>query len=201
MTPRHTNHPTPPGKPPAGQRPGFTLIELLVVIVIIGLLVGLVVGASAWWSSSRRSLTRVTLGQLKGVATEYEAQVGANVRYDITSNDPSMTHFLDQVWQIEVTHPMIDSIPDKLRKHFDGKHPGDGSPKPEMVFDPWENPIVYRYYRDEAGHRPQDESSSHAMESPLETENLPERRRPFFASAGPDGEFGTDDDIYSFEVD
>ena len=60
--------------------------------------------------------------------------------------------------------------------------------------DGWGKKIVYVAY--------QDDSPADISTETINVDNfLPEYPRPFFASAGPDGEWDTDDDLYSFDID
>ena len=86
---------------------------------------------------------------------------------------------------------------------------------PPLVLDAWSNPIVFvgsdglagvRYEAKKQGDgppKPQRVTTAGIYDlkgSAYDTDGLPKSRRPFFASAGPDGDFKTgDDNVYSFE--
>lgn len=93
-----------------------------------------------------------------------------------------------------------------------------GSPRiidPPLVLDAWNNPVifvgvdglcgvVFESRSSGATPPPQFRVTSAGIfpfsGNPLDTTGLPKTRRPFFASAGPDGEFATgDNNQYSFE--
>ena len=85
---------------------------------------------------------------------------------------------------------------------------------PPLILDAWNNPIIFvgrdglagvNYDAKKKGDTPVPQRVTSAglfdyTGGPLITTGLPQSRRPFFASAGPDGDFRTgDDNVYSFE--
>ena len=86
---------------------------------------------------------------------------------------------------------------------------------PPLVLDGWNNPIIFvgrdglravtfEALKDGTTPRPQRITSAGQFttsgDSAAELDSLPQSRRPFFASAGPDGDFTKgDDNLYSFE--
>lgn len=80
---------------------------------------------------------------------------------------------------------------------------------PPLVLDAWNNPVIFVGSDGLAGVRFEGRAGEFRVTSagvfpfggdPLDTTGLPKTRRPFFASAGPDGEFVTgDNNQYSFE--
>jgi hypothetical protein len=85
---------------------------------------------------------------------------------------------------------------------------------PPLILDAWGNPIIFvgsdglagvtvESRKSGATLSPQRVTSAGLFDyggDPYDTTNLPRNRRPFFASAGPDGDFKLgDDNVYSFE--
>jgi type II secretory pathway pseudopilin PulG len=104
----------------------------------------------------------------------------------------------------------IADVPDKGNKLL----PQPGTNKtidPPLILDAWNNPIIYvgsdglmgvNYESKKNGSTfvPQRVTSAGVVASGVPLAQLPVGRRPFFASAGPDGDFKTgDDNLYSFE--
>jgi len=138
-------------------------------------------------------MVRGVMQQLRGVATEYEAQVGQQVVVDVNdeTNNPSIEQFLEQVRQVEACERMLDGVPDQMI-------PDNQGARFLMIEDPWENTIIYRNYQRNGD---TGEKRSDDVIDVFKNEEVPVPEKPFFASRGPDGVWGTDDDIYSFEVD
>lgn len=178
----------------------FTLIEMLVVIAIITVLVSIVVvAASRMMIQADTSATRITLQQVMSAATEYTAQTNQVIKFSGTSNPPeqSIETFVAAVIQVPEARNMILSIDGKLL--IDGSIPPappvspDGDP--DIIIDPWEQPLQYRSWQ---------RANADAIQG--DSADLPERGsafepRPYVASSGPDEKFQTDDDLYSFELD
>lgn len=167
-------------------RPAFSLIELLVVISIIAILLALSVAAlTGMYSQASKNQTEVVLNQLQGVLTEYSTQTGSNPAEN--SSTFSIEDFVDAVYSdCQPAVKMLETVDSKLVV-MDGNNI-------DTINDPWGIELRYTTGGDvNAG--------------------LPLRRAPYFASAGPDGEWGTidsdnepnsdgaDDNIYSFDLD
>ncbi len=200
-------------------RHGFTLIETLVIIVIIVILVAvLVVAGTRWKDSGKVAKTRTALTALQGLATEYEATTQARVNTDgitpfdwsvarshnarstsgvIISGGPtviteSISKFCFAINQIPGIEANFVSVGKDLIQGLGGKgNPVSTTPFIRVV-DAWGNVIIYG-----DGVNPVREASF-----------TPAHNTPFFASAGPDGQWGSSatasqakDNLYSFEID
>jgi prepilin-type N-terminal cleavage/methylation domain-containing protein len=174
-------------------RGGFTLIELLVVVAIIAVLVGLVLGgASAVKTSSQNSSTQILLQKLKTVDIEYRAQSGYIVSFFGTepNEGDSIKKFVAEVSGFSEVKKLLIAAGEKYVQST------DADPDPETVVDAWGTLVQYRAYME-------DEAPAY---SGIGVGDLPARGtkdepQPYFASAGPDMKFGTEDDIYSFNLD
>ncbi|MEX0654820.1 MAG: type II secretion system protein [Phycisphaeraceae bacterium] len=156
----------------------FSLPELLVVIFIIAALMSVGLFAAATMRESAQvQQTRGILQALANAATEFQAQTGRSVPAP-DGGVETIEWFIAQARQVPEVEQVLWSInADYLTTEIAG-----GDEVPETVHDVWETRIEYRHPDD-----------PHA--------DFPERHRPYFASAGPDETFGTDDDIYSFDLD
>jgi len=170
---------------PATARPGFSLIEILVAVSIIVILVGI---AGFAWSSmveqGKVSSTKALLQQLQSIEAEYRIQAGSSHNHQVTPAsapsyvDTPMERFVYVAMQIPEARDMMKTI--------SGSHAIDQDDDgiTDQVVDDFGNPVTYRLNADAS-----------------DPDNLPVYPRPFFASAGNDGEFGTDDDLFSYESD
>lgn len=218
------------GYPPVGEHGGrrhalgFTIIELLVVISIIALLAAISIGAySQLKTTARLHEIKLNLQKLETIEEEItvinkgkkvpdligrESEFGY-LSYDWSvaklENHPSgasSTSLIDDaggeifasierfVWaakQHEDTELMLGSLQDNAYGDFDG----NGFLEVRSTFHKrsQDNPkIIY------AANVSHDDSYT-------ADDFLPERRRPYFAAPGLDGDWGTDDDLYSFDID
>ena len=150
---------------------GFSLIEILIVISIMAVVVGLtLVGANLYQKQAKVQRTRVVLQEAAGVETELRIQRGNEMLPEGTNGD--ITTFTAAANDYAATRQMLEGI---------DLYEPDSDPDPDPIMDAWGNEL--RYYRSHAG-----------------TGGFPKHPRPFFLSAGEDGEFGTPDDLNSFEV-
>ncbi|NBC11696.1 MAG: prepilin-type N-terminal cleavage/methylation domain-containing protein [Planctomycetes bacterium] len=171
----------------------FTLIEILVAVALIVLLLGLGVAAiSAMYGEADKSRTQVMLRQLQGVITEY----GAHTKGSLPEPDNNIADVVDDIKSNggDAAEMMLRSID---KRFWDGGS-YSGPTGAQAILDAWDNEIEYV----EADGSNGDTGN-----------NMPARPRPYFASAGADGEWGsyTDnnidepnpaakDNLFSFEV-
>ncbi len=212
------------------RQSGFTLVELLMVIAIMAILTGLlVIAGNQVRNSTRKKQTLTMLTQLQAAAEEYEIETGRRINhfnrtapvgtilhetFDWTEskekNDPptttgtgtiddSIERFLYVVLRIDRTSyllPKVDSDDEDVLYDQDG----DGFLE---MFDAFGTRIEYA------------ESVLHGTDLNGDDygsdDFLPERKTPFFASAGSDADFGdaeTDDptkdpmrdNVYSYDL-
>ena len=185
VTIKHDNFrvaPCPTGRLWGNRSAGaFTLTEIVIVILIIGLLSAILITAGRTMRSSvHQRATRTILVKLKAIASEYHVVTEGYV------DDNDMSVFIATVKKITTINTMLGSMG---TLHYDGAPLYDGV----TVYDTWKNEI--RYAR----------TNNHANGDI----DLPQHLYPFFASAGPDGDFGdvqnddaaSQDNIYSFEIE
>lgn len=172
-------------------------MELLITIGIMLLLVGILFAAmSAVGRSSSDNRTRMILQACAAAAIEYEAQTKAQVNHPTTTspidwttskakNAPGATgtgipdNSIERFVWAAYSNPAVKTVLEGVGKQALVDKDGDGFLE---VLDGWENPLEY------AG-----ADSTDTV--------LPKRPTYYFASAGKDGSFTTDEDNrYSFEI-
>ena len=185
---------------PTAVAHGVTIIEMLLVLAIIGLMTGLLLGgARKMKDTARDRRTRSILTTLSGIATEYEAQTSSTVSSNPNS-EKSIVDFVAAVRQIPIANQMLSNLgKDVVVRNGSGTITSivDGSGTITSIVDVWGNPLRYAQFNNNG-----------------EIAELPNYNRPFFASAGPDGQFGkfgqsatpeeerqTEDNLYSYELD
>jgi len=182
-----------PSRTPAAEHrtpataPGFSLIEILVVVAIISILTSLAVVASiALTKQGQVSSTKTLLQQLQSIEAEYRIQAGRAAPHDDRPDgapefvDSSIEYFVYRAMNVPEARDMMKTVNPQRFKDTDGDGSGD------TVLDAFETPIEYR---------------DSVKPSDNDPDGLPVHPSPYFASAGVDEEFGTKDDLYSFEVD
>lgn len=197
---------------------GFTLLELLGVIVIIGILVGFLVPMLARMQESGKvKATEGFLTELATAITEYENEKGdypASSWKDEWGPAPNSTNLGAEALVIQLFGSKWST---SLAEDRLGNTDNDESkkalarfPKPTLfeIKDQWGNPIAYSHRRDydhpqtytmlDAGGVPAGESvfKAHMNKQTGQYWNAKEFQ---LVSAGPDCEFGTDDDITSWK--
>ena len=210
-------------KPSLAARAGFTLVEIMAVIVILSILMAVLVtslGSSGEIVHAKN--TRMFLDQVGTLLVDYETQKGdfpASSFPGDLSDTPSAANMGGEMLVMSL-YPaagnyQADDVPEDRLCNTDG----DQTKTPLSNFasgnvfelaDDWGNPIAYIHRRDykeravyitehpETGERI--ENSVGARKSP-KTGEFYHRRRFQLISAGPDGEFGTSDDIANFEIE
>lgn len=198
---------------------GFSLIEILVVIALISLLIGLlVVAVGRQGEAGRRADCSARIQELALLLESYRdrhgdypparlAELGVKDANPVNEGIEALVLALrapawggrrpDERWLANG-----DDDSSRAAKAFDGS-----TALLELV-DPWDNPLAYiparEYsgeftYRTGAGGAPED-ARLRAATNPL-------TRAPWHAdgfqlrSAGPDGSFGTEDDVANFDVE
>lgn len=173
---------------------GFSLIEILVVVSIIGLLIGIGAAVGVKMNAeARRVQTKEMMEALLSANDEYKAvRQGSAISHAGPVNGLSSTEqFVNACLQIKTCEDIMmaalsSSSKDSLARTFKS---GDGDAV-NSVYDRWGTEIEYRLSNNQSGNGPARETSA-AIANNL----LPISRDPFFASAGPDKTWGTDDDI------
>lgn len=191
-----------------GREEAFSLVELLVVITIIVILLGLLItGASMMMSNTKADNTRVMLHELAGIATDYQSRTGEAVVQspNAFSSSNSYDSIVGFVEQVDANAPKSAKLFGNINPQF-VKSVTVGNTKYDGFVDAWGHWIRYCYTPALNGQIKQN----------LRNSGLPIRQSqsggiPYFASAGPDGQWGTynssntpdaaaKDNIYSFAL-
>jgi len=152
------------------RRSGFTLVEILVVVSIIGVLMGLILGGV---TAARRHFsvtrTRAIIQLLDAAIDQYQLEWGD---YPPGAGGAAGSAELYRTL----------TSPANLRQYISGSEPPaadvDGSGQRVLV-DHWRHAIYYTHHRHYAGD--------------------PNRDEYRLQSAGPDGQYGTEDDIVNWK--
>jgi len=194
-------------------RQGFTMIEIMVAIAIILILMAIgVVGYRSLDKSSSLKSTHVALNNCESFVAEYEAagksastlpgstggpipssnyadvSPGANGRTIAISNAEAPIKVL---LLVDKNKTMFAGLPTKALVDLNGT-------RRQVLADGWGNPIIF-VPRGGITTNLGKNSSGTSYSKPGAIITAP-TGRPFWASAGPDGDFSTgDDNIYSFE--
>ncbi|HAI10113.1 MAG TPA: hypothetical protein DCM28_00285 [Phycisphaerales bacterium] len=176
---------------------GFSLMEILVVIAIIILIAGLLLGAGAKMKQSmNKSHTKIVLNVCKSAAVEYSEKYNIVAQFYTEMNNQTTTYtqnapvtfgsgkgtiddsielFVYKMLKYEVTKKMIKTLGNKNLIDRDE----DGFLE---IRDGFDNKI--KFYVDE-------DFSSNDIEIVS--------NKTYFQSAGIDGVFDTDDDLFSYD--
>ena len=209
---------------------GFTIIELLVAISVILVLAGMLfLGARYMTASTKKNTTRAMLQDLRSMVTERETALGAtkvkseidtlfatpvkspldaslpenknlDIRSDVahlgsrypdssTTNAASLTQqVMSLLMAIPANKKVFSSLP---QQQLLEKPDGATAPlNPALITDGYNNPIVACPSTGLTG------VTTNGVVTPIRSPD----GKPFFASAGPDGDLSTgDDNVYSFE--
>lgn len=206
---------------PAHPRAGFTLIEVLAVILIIGILSAFLVRQLGGTQESiKAENTRGFLAQLSAVIEDYEGERNDYPRSTFPRDldpRPSRTNMGAEMLVISL-FPADGSwqglsLPDDRfvnTDEDDTKRSLTRFPNSEVLefADDWGNPIAYlhrRDYEDGALYLTRDTDTDEAVEFQVVGVKNPVTGDCFnpgkfqLLSAGPDGRFGTEDDIGNFK--
>jgi prepilin-type N-terminal cleavage/methylation domain-containing protein len=197
---------------------GFTLLEIMVVIAIIALLMGMVaVAVSRQSGAGRIADCRARIEQFALLLESYK---------DRTGDYPPAKLAALGVRDANQVNEGIEAAVAALRaSDWGGRRPeerwlgngdddnskslksADNSQALLELVDPWDDPIAYipsRDYSDSFVYRVGEHGSTDDVT--LKAEMNPNTHAPWqfdsfqLRSAGPDGVFGTDDDIANFEI-
>lgn len=202
------------------RRSGFTLIEMLAVMLILGILVGaLLVTLSGSSDTAKRRLTQAKLAQISAVVDAYERRFGDFPPSSFSSEQGGMPNKVNVGVEALVVALWSDGYEgggdlsaDELINTDGDKTLRELSDLPNRqlfeLVDSWENPIIY-FRSDDYGETHQyllwseeDEFEAEVEVSALQNERVGRfygHARYQLMSAGPDGAFGTEDDVTSFE--
>lgn len=199
---------------------GFTLVEILAVIIIIAVLVAfLIPNLLAGGASVEMSATRSFLGQLTTEIESYERENGAFPASTFPKDmdpRPSNTNMGIEALVIALmpadgSYVAAGALDDKLvnTDSDNTKRSLTRFTKADAfeLADRWDNPIVYLHRRDyEKGcaYLAYSETEAEFVETKVTAVINPDTGDPYrldsfqLISAGPDGDFGTEDDLGNF---
>ena len=211
---------TPQSAPKRSSQAGFTLVEILAVIIIIAVLVAfLIPNLLAGKDVVDMGATRTFFEQLTTEVESYEREngqfPGSRFPKDMDPK-PSVTNMGIEALVIALmpadgSYSAASALDDKLCNTD-----GDNTKRSLTRFtsadafelkDRWDNPIVYLHRRDyEKGcaYLTYSEEEADFVETKVTAMINPATGDPYrldsfqLISAGPDGDFGTDDDIGNF---
>ena len=202
------------------SRAGFTLVEILAVIIIISVLMAfLVPSLLAGKDSVDMNATRAFLGQLTTEVESYERENGsfpASTFPKSMDPKPSVTNMgieslVIALMPADGSYVAAGALDDKLiNSDLDNTKRSLTRFKKADAFelsDSWDNPIVYLHRRDyEKGcaYLTYSEDEGDLVEVKVTAAINPKTGDAYrldsfqLISAGPDGEFGSDDDVGNF---
>ena len=206
----------------SAARAGFTLIEIMAVLLILSILITFLVRSV---SSGQRTMeleaTRALLTEIGGIIEEYKDELGAYPPSTFSGElDPRPSNTNQgaeslvielwrkgRAWQARaVEEDMLGNTDEDATKSSLTTYT---SAEAFELVDPWANPIAYLAHGDygkEQVYLTLDASGA-SQESKVKALRSAKTGDPFrkasfqLISAGPDGLFGTQDDIHNFEAD
>ncbi len=202
---------------------GFTLIELLAVLLILGILTTLlVVNLVGTTEVIKSETTLITLRKLQGGLEEYFNEFGdyppssfapeQGVSNDGTNvgGEALVVALWSKGWDAgghlaDLAHELVNADQDQSATTLTDL----ASRQLFELPDEWENPIAYLHHRDYGGRGqgyvtldPDTGEELHTLVRAAHDEKIGRfyQHASFqLASAGPDGRFGTEDDVVNFE--
>jgi len=204
------------------QKHGFTIIELLAAIAIMMIVGGmLLLGGKYMVESSKKTTTKVMLQDLKSMNAAREMSVTATVhrqainaeyggvpanalavgeimpsRYPTATNAVGHTqNIMKLLYQVPENRTVMAAMPAKQFM----KDPSGASYETPIFLDGFKNPIILCPASGLKGVT-LNGSAVNITVNGIATSIVAKDGQPFFASAGPDGDFAQgDDNVYSFE--
>ncbi|MEM1353473.1 MAG: type II secretion system protein [Planctomycetota bacterium] len=185
------------------------MIEILVAISIIAILLGIgAVAMAKLQAEARRKQTQAMLNGLEGALDQYKSQTQqvpnhvspGYIDWSSVPNGGSLNsseRFVYACSTIPSANEMllaaVNSGSSKLNKRiFDNKDGADGV---NEIYDPWGTAILYRSNNLTWNASPDSGLTGDLSDSRYIT------KFPVFFSAGPDEEFGTDDDVTTLDLE
>lgn len=169
---------------------------------IIALLLGIGTAAALKMTAeARREQTRAMMEGLLSANDEYKAvRQGTSISHTGVFNGLTLSsaeRFVASCLQIKTCEEIMmvalnSSTSQALERIY--RNGNAGSNSINSVYDRWGTELQYRQFNDQTGTGPANESGPG-----IANNLLPISRDPFFASAGPDKQWGTDDDITTLQ--
>jgi len=204
------------------SRAGFTLIELLAVMMILAILGAFLLrsGAGAVQSVDIRR-TEAFLQEVGGLVDDYNNEFSAYPPSTFSSDlehKPSKTNEGIESLVITLWRDGAEWQAREISEEYLENVDGDSTRKSVTTFssasafeliDAWGNPIAYIHRRDYDKEftyltlDPENNDVESRVKGLISSKTGDPYRRMSYQliSAGPDGEFGTDDDLANFEID
>jgi prepilin-type N-terminal cleavage/methylation domain-containing protein len=200
-------------------RAGFTLIELLAVIMILGILAwALLVNLGDAARAFDVKVTQVTMQKVGLAISQYSDAMGDFPRSKFTAEQgtpPNETNLGSECLYLALCAEKApgDAQFDEYLSNTDEDQTAKRMPGFQVstlleLHDQWENPIAYFHHSDygredtyvtigKEGERIESKARARRNEA---TQRYYEANGYQMISAGPDGAFGGDDDVYNFRV-
>ncbi|MGB1123954.1 MAG: type II secretion system protein [Phycisphaeraceae bacterium] len=188
----------------AARHRGFSLIEILVVVSIIALLVGIGTAVGVKMTAAARvEQTRAMMEGLLAANDEYKALQGQDIAtfgpvpgsiYTVGGTE----RYIAMCSKIKSCDEIVNAaLLSGSKESNERLVRDDNSNNVNSIYDRWGTEIEYRQSNDQTG----DLSYSPLGDAMKRVANnlLPLSRSPFFASAGPDKQWGTEDDITTID--
>lgn len=170
-------------------------MELLVAISIIAILSAIGVGVGIKMTTeARRVQTREMMQGLIAANVQYKAvRQGVAISHSgPTAGLSSTEQFVAACLTVKTCEDiMLSALNSSSSSELDRVYKDGGGNSGKAIYDRWGTELEYRQFNSGGtGNGPNNEAGT-----AVPNNKLPISRDPFFASAGPDQEWGTDDDI------